>query len=129
VEFIPPQELPDDDYPFTLSTGRILQHFHTGTMSRRSEVLGALVSVGAIEINPQDAQRLGIADGEPVRVSSRRGQIEINARVTDRVTPGALFLAFHYREAPANRLTIAALDPVAKIPESKVCAVKIEPAS
>ncbi len=129
VEFIPPQELPDDDYPLVLSTGRILQHFHTGTMSRRSEVLGALVSVGAIEINPQDAQRLGIADGEPVRVSSRRGQIEINARVTDRVAPGAVFLAFHYREAPANRLTIAALDPVAKIPEFKVCAVKIEPAS
>ncbi len=127
VEFIPAQELPDDDYPFALSTGRILQHFHTGTMSRRSEVLGALVSVGVIEINPQDAERLGIADGQPVRVSSRRGEIEINAVVTDRVTPGTLFLAFHYREAPANRLTIAALDPVAKIPEFKVCAVKIEP--
>ncbi len=129
VEFIPPQELPDDEYPFVLSTGRILQHFHTGTMSRRSEVLDCLVSVGAIEINPQDAERLGIGDSEAVRVSSRRGQIEINAMVTDRVTPGTVFLAFHYREAPANRLTIAALDPVAKIPELKVCAVNIEPAS
>ncbi len=129
VEFIPPQELPDDEYPFVLSTGRILQHFHTGTMSRRSDVLDELVSVGAIEIHPADVERLGVADGELVKVTSRRGEIEIAAKVTDRVAPGEVFLAFHYREAPANRLTIAALDPVAKIPELKVCAVKIEPAS
>jgi formate dehydrogenase alpha subunit len=126
VEFIPPAELPDDDYPLLLSTGRILQHFHTGSMSRRSEVLDCLVSVGAIEIHPQDAERLGICDGDTVRVRSRRGQIQIPARLTDRVVPGTVFLAFHYREAPANRLTIAALDPVAKIPEFKVCAVAIE---
>lgn len=128
VEFIPARELPDDDYPFLLSTGRILQHFHTGTMSRHSEVLDKLVSVGAMEINPNDAQGLGISEGAPVKVSSRRGCIEIAARVTDRVPPGTVFLAFHFREAPANRLTIAALDPVAKIPEFKVCAVKVEPA-
>jgi len=126
VEFIPPNELPDDEYPLVLSTGRILQHFHTGTMSRRSDVLGRLVSVGAIELSPADAERLNIADGEIVRVSSRRGHIKIAARVTDRVAPGTLFLAFHYREAPANRLTIAALDPVAKIPEFKVCAARVE---
>ena len=126
VEFIPAEELPDDDYPFTLSTGRILQHFHTGTMSRRSDVLDELVSVGAIEIHPDDAESLGIIDGQPVEVISRRGQININAMVTDRVTPGSVFLAFHYHEAPANRLTIAALDPVAKIPEFKVCAVRLE---
>ena len=126
VEFIPARELPDAEYPLLLSTGRILQHYHTGTMSRHSEVLDTLVSVGAIEINPADAAPLGIADGDAVRVSSRRGQIEIAARVTDRVSPGTVFLAFHYREAPANRLTIAALDPVAKIPEFKVCAVKVE---
>lgn len=129
VEFIPPQELPDEEYPFVLSTGRILQHFHTGTMSRRSQVLDALVSVGAMEMNPHDAEGLGIADGEPVRVSSRRGHIEIGVRVTERVMPGSVFLAFHYREAPANRITIAALDPVAKIPEFKVCAVRIESAA
>ena len=129
VQFIPPQELPDDDYPFVLSTGRILEHWHTGTMSRRSKVLDELVPAGAIEIHPDDAERLGIGDGQPVRVISRRGQIQINARLTDRVVPGSLFLAFHYREAPANRLTIAALDPVAKIPEFKVCAVKIKPVS
>jgi formate dehydrogenase alpha subunit len=126
VTFIPPREMPDEEYPFVLSTGRILEHFHTGTMSRNSEVLDKLVSVGAIEINPADAARLGVADGEPVKVSSRRGQIEIAARVTDRVMAGTVFLAFHFREAPANRLTIAALDPVAKIPEFKVCAVKVE---
>jgi len=128
VQFIPAQELPDDDYPFVLSTGRILQHFHTGTMSRRTKVLDELVPVGAIEIHPDDAQELGVGDGQPVKVISRRGEIEIAARVTDRVVPGTVFLAFHYREAPANRLTIAALDPVAKIPEFKVCAVKIGPA-
>ena len=126
VEFIPPMELPDEEFPFLLSTGRILEHFHTGTMSRRAEVLDRLVSVGAIEIHPTDALSLGIEEGKKVRIISRRGQIEIGARITDRVTPGTLFLAFHYREAPANRLTIAALDPVAKIPEFKVCAVRVE---
>jgi len=128
VEFIPAQELPDEEYPFVLSTGRVLQHFHTGTMSRRAEVLDELVSVGAIEIHPDDAEPLGIVESQPVEVSSRRGQIEIGAHVTERVMPGTVFLAFHYREAPANRLTIAALDPIAKIPEFKVCAVKIRKA-
>jgi len=127
VEFIPPAELPDEEYPFLLSTGRILEHFHTGTMSRRSEVLDEIVSVGAIEINPADGRRLGVCDGQKVRVTSRRGEIEIAARLTDRVAPQTVFLAFHYREAPANRLTIAALDGVAKIPEFKVCAVRIAP--
>jgi formate dehydrogenase major subunit/formate dehydrogenase alpha subunit len=129
VEFIPAKELPDEEYPFLLSTGRILQHFHTGTMSRQSEVLDKLVSVGAVEINPADAERLGLGEGDMVKIASRRGEIEIAARLTDRVVPGTVFLAFHYREAPANRLTIAALDPVAKIPEFKVCAVKLEPAT
>jgi formate dehydrogenase alpha subunit len=125
VHFLPPQELPDADYPFVLSTGRILQHFHTGTMTRRSQVLDTLVSEGSIEIHPLDAARLGIADDELVRISSRRGQIEIRTNITERVLPGTVFLAFHYREAPANALTIAALDPVAKIPEFKVCAVQV----
>ncbi|MBE3098279.1 MAG: formate dehydrogenase subunit alpha [Planctomycetes bacterium] len=127
VAFLPPKEWPDAEYPFLLSTGRILQHFHTGSMSRRSDVLANLVSVGAIEIHPDDAARLSVQDTQAVRVTSRRGQIQIAAKVTDRVSPGTVFLAFHYAEAPANRLTIAALDPVAKIPEFKVCAVKVEP--
>ena len=126
VEFIPAKELPDEEYPFLLSTGRILEHFHTGTMSRRSQVLDELVPVGAIEINSGDAERLKISEGQKVRVASRRGQIEISAHIAERVAKGTLFLAFHYREAPANRLTIAALDPIAKIPELKVCAVKVE---
>ncbi len=128
VEFAPAKELPDDEYPFLLSTGRMLQHFHTGTMTRRSQVLDDLVPRGAIEIHPEDAARLGVADGEPVTVTSRRGEIQIAAQVTDRVAPGETFLPFHFHEAPANRLTIAALDPVAKIPEFKVCAVRIEKA-
>ena len=126
VEFAPARELPDDEYPFVLSTGRMLQHFHTGTMTRRSQVLDDLVPLGAIEINPEDAARLGVADGEAVTVTSRRGEIQIAAQVTERVAVGETFLAFHFREAPANRLTIAALDPIAKIPEFKVCAVRIE---
>ena len=127
VEFIPPRELPDEEFPFMLSTGRVLQHFHTGTMSRRSDVLDALVPAGVVEMHPSDAERLGVADGQTVEVASRRGRLEIAARLTERVAPGTLFLAFHYREAPANRLTIAALDPVAKIPELKVCAAKVSP--
>jgi len=127
VEYVPAKELPDEEYPLLLSTGRILQHFHTGTMSRRSYVLDQLVSVGVIEVHPSDAERLGVSDGGLVEVASRRGRIRIQAKVTDRVAAGAVFLAFHYREAPANRLTIAALDPIAKIPEFKVCAVKVRP--
>jgi len=126
VRFIEAKELPDQEYPILLSTGRILQHFHTGTMSRRSDVLDTLVPAGAIEIHPADAERIGAQDGQMVRVASRRGEIEVAACVTGRVAPGTAFMAFHYNEAPANRLTIDALDPIAKIPEYKVCAVKVE---
>ena len=129
VEFVEAKELPDEEFPFLLSTGRMLEHFHTGTMTRRSEVLDALVPDAFIEMHPADAERLGVADGQKIDVASRRGQITTPAFVTDRVTPGALFMTFHFREAPANRLTIAALDPIAKIPELKVCAVKVIPGS
>jgi formate dehydrogenase alpha subunit len=125
VEFIPARELPDAEYPLLLSTGRLLQHFHTGSMSRRSAVLDEIVPSGAVEIHPQDAAKLGVSDGDQVTVESRRGQIRIAARVTGRVAPGSVFLSFHFSEAPANRLTIAALDPVAMIPEFKVCAVRV----
>ncbi|MDP6544862.1 MAG: formate dehydrogenase subunit alpha [Phycisphaerae bacterium] len=126
VEFIEARELPDEEFPILLTTGRILEHFHTGSMSRRSQVLDALVPAGSIEISSTDADNLGIADGAMVKVTSRRGEIEVAAQISPRVLPGAVFLAFHYRESPANRLTIAALDPIAKIPEFKVCAVRIE---
>ena len=126
VKFIEAAELPDDEYPIMLSTGRILEHFHTGTMSRRSDVLDDLVPTGVIEMHTDDAERLGIADGATVQVTSRRGRIEVAAQVAERVAPGAAFMAFHYSESPVNRLTNAALDPVAKIPELKVCAIRIE---
>ena len=128
VAFMPPKESPDDEYPFILTTGRQLEHFHTGTMSRRSEVLDDLVPHGAIQVNSGDAQELGIADGDMLKVRSRRGEVNVPAKVTDRIRRGTVFLAFHFHEHPANVLTIAALDPIAKIPEFKVCAVSIEKA-
>ena len=127
VKFIEAKELPDNDYPFLLTTGRVREHWHTGSMSRRSYTLDTVVPGGLVEINPQDASRLGIADGAAVRVTSRRGEITLPARVADKTLPGSVFIAFHWTEAPANALTIAALDPEAKIPEYKVCAVKLQP--
>lgn len=126
IAYRPPAEEPDDQYPMLLSTGRLLQHYHTGTMTRRSPVLDRLVPHGMVEIHPSDASRLKVKAGEMVRVLTRRGAIETRARVTDRVTEGSLFIPFHFSEAAANRLTIDALDPVAKIPEYKVCAARVE---
>ncbi|MBT3275746.1 MAG: formate dehydrogenase subunit alpha, partial [Spirochaetales bacterium] len=126
VEFLPPKEMPDAEYPFILTTGRMLQHWHTGSMTRRSEVLHDLVPTGSIELNPEDAVTIGILEGEMLKVSSRRGKIDVPAQVTKKVAPGTVFLTFHFKENPANMLTIAALDPIAKIPEFKACAVKVE---
>jgi len=126
VEYKPPQELPDRDYPFTLTTGRLLYHFHTATMTRRSKPLSAIVPEGFVEMNPDDARKLGIRDEDVVEVSSRRGKIQTRARVTEKVASGTMFMTFHFAEEAANRLTNPALDPIAKIPEFKVCAVRIE---
>ena len=131
ASFIPvswrePGELPDADYPFVLTTGRVLYQYHTGTMTRRSQVLERADSGPFIEINPDDAQKLRIKNGEQVRVMSRRGRIILPARVTAGISPGITFIPFHYREAAANLLTNDALDPISKIPEAKVCAVRIE---
>lgn len=126
IEFKEPPEWPDAEYPLILTTGRLLFHFHTGTMTRRAKALDEHVPEGMVEINPQDAKKLGIDNGEQVKVSSRRGEINIKALVTDRVGPGVVFIPFHFAEAAANTLTIAELDPVAKIPELKVCAVAIQ---
>jgi formate dehydrogenase alpha subunit len=126
IPFKEPAELPDEEYPLTLTTGRIMFHWHTGTMTRRSERLDHEVPEAYVEIHPEDARRIGL-DGNPwVRVSSRRGEIELLARVTPRITPGVVFIPFHFAEAAANALTHGAFDPVAKIPEYKVCAVKLE---
>jgi formate dehydrogenase alpha subunit len=126
VEYVPPDELPDAEYPLVLSTGRRLYHYHTGTMTMRTGALEAAYPEEYLEINPADAERLGICDGDRVRVTSRRGSVELAARVTEKVTPGMVFTSFHYPQAAVNRLTNPARDPVAKIPELKVCAVRVE---
>jgi len=101
-------------------------HFHTGTMTRRTAILNREVPTGYVEINPGDAEELGIVDGELVSVQSRRGAIKIKALVTGRVPRGVIFIPFHFAECAANVLTNPALDPVAKIPELKVCAARVE---
>jgi len=124
VEYRPPAESVSPDYPLILTTGRILEHWHTGSMSRRTKVLNDLHPNGAIDIHPDDALKLGIVDGDLISVASERGKIEAPVNITDKTSPGLAFMAFHWKESPANVLTNAALDPVAKIPEFKVSAVK-----
>jgi formate dehydrogenase alpha subunit len=126
IDHIPPAESPDDEYPILLSTGRVLYHWHGGEMTRRSQGLLEVYGQALIEVNPEDALRMGLIGKQHVRVTSRRGSIEAEAWVTERVPPGMVFSNFHFPEASANELTIAALDPVAKIPEYKICAVKVE---
>jgi len=119
-------ELPDGEYPFTLTTGRVLYHYHTGNMSRRSYGLDAICPEGTIEINPHDAEQLGCTNGDMVEVSSRRGKVQVKVEVSEKPAPKVVFMTFHFKESAVNLLTIDALDPIAKIPELKVCAVKIE---
>ena len=119
-------ELPDSEYPFVLTTGRELFHYHTGTMTRKSKGLDAVAHEPFIEINPADAAGLGVKDAEMLAVSSRRGTIRLKARVSDIVPARVVFIPFHYKEAAANMLTSDALDPICKIMEAKVCAVKVE---
>ena len=126
IDHIPPAETPDDNYPMVLSTGRVLYHWHGGEMTRRSRGLLEVYPEALIEVNPDDALQMGVDGGQNVRVSSRRGSIVAKAWITDRVPPGMIYANFHFPEASANELTIAALDPVSKIPEFKVCAIKLE---
>jgi len=109
-----------------LTTGRIYVHYHTGTMTRRSPSLHREVEEGFAEINPRQAKELGIIQGERIKVFSRRGQIEIKADLSERMERNTIFIPFHFVESAANRLTNPAFDSIAKIPELKVCAVKIE---
>lgn len=129
VEYLDPAEMPDEEYPYWLTTGRMFAHYHTGTMTRVSPHLDTEQKTGYVEIHPEDAKTLGVNDGETVRLSTRRGETEIPARVSNKVVPGLLFVPFHFAESPANILTNSAFDPIAKIPEYKVCAVKIEKAA
>jgi len=128
VEYRPPYESPDSEYPFILITGRNYYHYHTGTMTRRSKVSNYYVPEPFVEINPLDAQELGISEGDLIRIVSRRGQIEARAKVSERVKRGEVFSTFHFSEARVNLLTTDKMDPVAKIPELKVTAVRIEKA-
>ena len=126
LEFKEPAELPNSEYPFVLTTGRLMFHFHTGSMTRRSGKLDSEVPEAYVEIHVDDARKIGLNGHKRVRVSSRRGQIELGVRITDDIKRGVVFIPFHFAEAAANELTNSAIDPVAKIPEYKVCAVKVE---
>jgi predicted molibdopterin-dependent oxidoreductase YjgC len=122
-----PAELPDETYPFVMCTGRQLYHWHTGTMTRRSNGLDAREPAAIVEIHPDDAAQMGISDGDMVRITSRRNAVVISARVSDRVARHQVFVPFHFREAAANLLTSPVLEPHAKMAALKVCAVRIEP--
>jgi formate dehydrogenase alpha subunit len=121
-----PAEMPNQEYPLYLTTGRVLYHYHSGTMSRRAPGLTEKAPECRVEVAAPDAAKYGIVDGDQVRVRSRRGEITAKAQISERAIPGTVFLPFHYAEASANKLTNAALDPVSKIPEYKVCAVQLE---
>lgn len=127
LEYKPPAELPDEEFPLVLTTGRSLYHFHMA-MTRRVEGLMALHPEEMVWINPADAEKLGIEDGDMVRVTSRRGSVAARAKVTDRTQPGVIFMTFHFYEVPTNILTAQHLDPVAKTPEFKVSTVRVEKA-
>ena len=130
VDHLPPRELPDDDYPMLMTTGRVIYHWHGGEMTRRSAGLTAVCPQSFVEISPADGREFGIDDNDTVLVTSRRGEMRATAAITDRVTPGLVFGNFHFAgEQNVNNVTIAALDPVAKIPEYKVCAVRLAKAN
>jgi predicted molibdopterin-dependent oxidoreductase YjgC len=122
--YAPPPELPNEEYPFLLTTGRVLYHYHT-ILTRKSKVLSEIYPEGVVEINPDDAKRLNI-NGDLLEVRSRRGSVKVKAKVSDYLPTGVVFMTFHFKEAAVNLLTNDALDPVAKIPGYKVCAVKIQ---
>ncbi len=126
IYFKEPAELPDENFPFILSTGRLLYQFHTGTLTRKIPAINQVSPTGYVEINFQDAKKYSIKDGDSVEVSTTRGKVATKASVTDKIAKGWLFMPFHFAEGPANILTNDALDPIAKIPELKVCAAAIK---
>jgi formate dehydrogenase major subunit len=128
ARIIPPDELPDQDFPMVLTTGRQLEHWHTGAMTRRASVLDELEPEAVASLSPRDLAQLEIQPGAKIRVSTRRGMIELTARADGAVPPGVIFIPFCYAEAAANVLTNPALDPFGKIPEFKFCAARVEAA-
>ena len=128
IEYIPPHEQPDDEHPYILTTGRYYEHYHTGTMTRRSKGLDLLCPEGYADLNPEDAAHMAIVQGDRVKLKSRRGQVEIRARLRGDCPKGVVFAPFHFNESMINQLTNPALDPIGKTPEFKVCAVAVEKA-
>jgi len=126
IDYIPPAEVPDKEYPFVLSTGRRLYHYHTRTQTGRCQGINDLLGEETADISAGDAQAMGIADGEMISVKSRRGEVKVKARVTREVPKGMVWMAFHFREACANWLTNPVYDPVTQTAEYKACAVKID---
>ena len=127
ASIIPPAEEPDAEYPLVLTTGRQLEHWHTGSMTRRASVLDEIEPEAVASLAPSELRRLGLAAGDSVRITTRRGHIELRARADSNVAPGMVFVPFCYAEAAANVLTNPQLDPYGKIPEFKYCAAKVEP--
>jgi formate dehydrogenase alpha subunit len=126
LEYKPPAELPDNDYPLMLTTGRSLFQYHTGTMTRKVAGLNIFKGEEEVEINPQDAESLNLNNNDQIRVISRRGEITARVKVTDTSPPGVVFMTFHFAESPTNILTNPVLDPISKIPELKVCSIRVE---
>ena len=129
IDHTPPAELPDENYPYILTTGRVLYHYHTGTMTMKTDGLNMLSPECFVEISSNDAGKLGLDTGSMVDVSSRRGKISAKLKISAKAVDGTIFIPFHFAKAAANELTNAKLDPIAKIPEFKVCAIKVEPAT
>jgi formate dehydrogenase major subunit len=128
AKLTPPDETPDHEFPFILTTGRQLEHWHTGAMTRRAAVLDALEPAAVASLSSGTLAKLGIKPGDMVRVTTRRGEVELNSRQDDSIPDGVVFIPFAFVEAAANILTNPALDPFGKIPEFKFCAAKVEPA-
>ena len=129
AKLTPPDETPDHDYPFILTTGRQLEHWHTGAMTRRASVLDALEPSAVASVSRGTLERLGLKPGDRLRVTTRRGTVDLASRQDDAIPDGVVFIPFAFVEAAANILTNPALDPFGKIPEFKFCAAKVEPAT
>nr|WP_245959438.1 molybdopterin dinucleotide binding domain-containing protein [Neobacillus piezotolerans] len=128
VEYTEPLELPDDEYPFTLTTGRRYESYNTHTQTRYyASGVKIKQTEETIDIHPEDAQKLGVTDGDVVRVSSRRGELTVKCKVTEQVVPGLVFMSFHWHETPTNVLTLNEFDPISGTAEYKACAVAIQP--
>ncbi len=126
TSYKPPNESPDEEYPFILTTGRVLYHYHTGTMTRKVDGLNSLHGEEKVWLNVEDAKEMGVEEGGKIRIKSRRGEVTTGVNISDGIKPGTVFMTFHFAETCANELTNPAFDPVAKIPELKNCAVHVE---